>query len=236
MGKQHMVCGRTGRVIKSTPKVPPTDKKKKKTGRAKNRQKCHKNHMLRSKTSHENNVHEFVDLVGFLNSTQRDPRSDNQKEWIVTNSQTLVPVVILDNEPSREFDKETLMEMLKREDDIRKSDEIQERYTLLLSVKGFDIFSIDLDIQKQVLRDFGFNPDIDDSLQCYQYSCGLYLDDIHVKECVVWMKYDNMKVCKLRPGDLYIDCSLVRLDNVELKLSDFMTPSVPLVVIGGSYT
>jgi len=148
---------------------------------------------------------------------------------------------ILDNVPSITIDRSQLMEMLKRENEIRMSPETQEVYTNMRYNWGdkdedYDLFTIDRQIQLQVIREFGYNPAKDDSLEAYQLSCGLWLEDEEVKECVVWMKYDFMRLGSLLIRDLAPEATVCTLDGKTTLLSSFQHVDRPLVLVGGSYS
>ena len=49
-----------------------------------------------------------------------------------------------------------------------------------------ELFRIDLEISTKTLRDFGFNPDSDDSLAAYRIAAGNYMEDPDVKNCTFW--------------------------------------------------
>jgi len=157
------------------------------------------------------------------------------KEWIITNNNTLVPIVILEEEPELKFGKEQLMQILRKENEIRKSEEVQVVYSSLYEDQ-IDPVEFDRKIIKDSLRSFGYDPDNDESLQAYQISCGLNLEDDEVKQCVVWMKYDFLKVCPFEVGDNFVDCPVMTLDKERKMITDFMTDDKPFILLGGSYT
>jgi len=152
------------------------------------------------------------------------------------NNKTLVPVVILEKEPDLKFDKEKLMQILRKEDEIRKSENIQLKYSVMFNEQEVNPVEFDREIIKDTLKNFGYRPDEDESLQAYQFSCGEYLEDEEVKECVVWMKYDFMKNCPFELGDNFVDCPVMTLENETKMISDYMVDEKPFIFIGGSYT
>jgi len=144
--------------------------------------------------------------------------------------------VILEKEPDLKFDKGKIMQILRKEDEIRKSEEIQMIYSSLYEEQEIDPIDFDRKIIKDTLIWFGYQPGEDESLQAYQFSCGEYLDDEEVKECVVWMKFDFMKVCPFEIGDNFVDCPVITLENESKMISDYMVDEKPFILLGGSYT
>lgn len=70
--------------------------------------------------------------------------------------------------------RDTLLRMLRREEELRMSDETQQLYD---KSGPYELppFSIEDDIQHRVLTEFGYDPVAD--LEEYRYTHGLYLDD-----------------------------------------------------------
>jgi len=113
------------------------------------------------------------------------------------------------------------------------------------------LFLIDDHIITQNLRIFGYKPGEDDSLDAYRVATGKYLEDPEVKQCVVWMKHDYMKLGKLRIGHQPPNCTLHYLGSSSPSTSSsssspsllttaqkplFIGDERPMVLIGGSYT
>jgi len=155
------------------------------------------------------------------------------------------PLAIIDEAPSIRMEKDLLLRMLRRENEIRFSEEVQQLFTEAdYNDNGSDRygpFSIDRDIVIQLLYEFGFNPEKDDSFDAYRVSCGHFLDDPEVAESVVWMKYGKkFRVCSsLEVGDICpLEVKLVGLDAQPLTLRGFVEKSIkslkPLVILAGS--
>jgi len=152
-----------------------------------------------------------------------------------------IPIFIYDKEPLFLFSKEKLMEILKKENEIRLSEEVQDRYTNMRynwsdKNEEYDGFVIDRSCQIQALKEFGYDPSKDNSLEAYQVSCGNLMDDPEVKECVVWMKYNKMRFGSLKVGIQVPDVNLCTLLGNDVSLTSFIHQDRPLVIIGGSYS
>ena len=90
-----------------------------------------------------------------------------------------------EKEPLITLDKELLIKILRKEDEIRKSDEIQELYSSMRFNWGkdedYDGFIIDKACQIRALIHFGFEPEVDESLEAYHIACGTWIEDPEVK-------------------------------------------------------
>jgi len=137
----------------------------------------------------------------------------------------LWPVWLLDKEPALVFEKEELKAILQSENELRLSPEIQEMYSnLTLNESAIDadgnlteLFRVDEDIIRRNLSKCGYKPDTDESLAAYRIATGKYLEDSSVKNYVVWMKYDFMKLGKLRAGKFAPNCQLHRLPPLSIS-------------------
>lgn len=156
------------------------------------------------------------------------------------------PMQIFDREPSIRIDRTELLRLLRYENELRLSQEYQDKYTDMRfnwHVQGeeYDAFAIDREIQVRALRDNGYSPDTagDESMEAYQVACGRHILDPEVRDSVVWMRYDKMRKGTLVKGAPYRNCNLVNMFTGEpLTLESFIPKDKdrPLVIIAGSYT
>lgn len=156
------------------------------------------------------------------------------------------PMAVLDREPNVKISREELLRILRHENELRLSQEYQDRYTNMRfnwHVEGeeYDAFAIDREIQVRALRECGYNPDTpgDESFQAYQVACGRHILDPEVRKSVVWMLYDKMRVGTLKKGMPFRNAQVVDIETGKnMELAQFLptVPNRPLVIIGGSYT
>src|SRR4051794_21063825 len=100
----------------------------------------------------------------------------------------LVPEIIYETDSIIQIDRDLLIKILQKENEIRLSDETKKLYDIdeeLETYADLDLLSI-----KNALIHFGFDPEKDDSLKAYHLATGRHLEDLEVKEQVVWLKYD----------------------------------------------
>jgi len=107
------------------------------------------------------------------------------------------------------IDKETLIKILKREDVLRFSDEIQQQYTMA----GEDIKQIEavtIDLQKKALAEFGFtDPEALVALHNVRF---YYQTDPEINQITVYMRKD-----RCISGNLYNGCSAPNTKLLSLK-------------------
>jgi hypothetical protein len=138
------------------------------------------------------------------------------------------------------IERKYIIELLKEEQQIRYSKEIQEVYTKQyknsINNPNYTRVNIEREIQKYILRKFGFNDDIK-SLSEYWKIPSTYWHDEEVKNSIFYMKYNIFQYPKMSVEDNMIDCSLVDYHtNQERTLSSLQTLGRPLVILAGSMT
>jgi hypothetical protein len=125
-------------------------------------------------------------------------------------------------------DKETLMKMMRREDELRLSKEIQDEYW----AKG-DFFGTTLRVQLQAVEEYGFsNPWIIPSALTY------YSEDPDITSIPHYVRFNRSKQGKLECGDSIPDIPLSTTKGCGTSLHTLLAPyqGIPIVVAAGSYT
>eukprot|EP01120_Amphizonella_sp_Union-15-10_P006427 TRINITY_DN2056_c0_g3_i2.p1 TRINITY_DN2056_c0_g3~~TRINITY_DN2056_c0_g3_i2.p1 ORF type:complete len:145 (+),score=21.87 TRINITY_DN2056_c0_g3_i2:120-554(+) len=132
--------------------------------------------------------------------------------------------------------RDLVLQMLKRENQLRLSDEIQEQYDQQRKARIVPSCSIEEGIQRQVLSEFGFDPEDNLSIDVYRYSRARFPDDPEIKESILYIKYDRSRNTTLRIGDDSPNPLLVTLEGEKLPLFSFAKPKRPLVLLASSYS
>jgi len=153
-------------------------------------------------------------------------------------TECLSPPISLINDEQQLMDiiweKNFLMTLLKREDEMRHSPEIQMLYDKGWKEEGIPPTTIEINMQKQLLKEFGLDPEV--GLPIFQSYRSIYENDPDIKDLALYIKYDRSGAGSLRVGDNMPDVQLSTLDGQSVKLSDFVKPDRPLVLVGGSYS
>jgi len=134
--------------------------------------------------------------------------------------------------------------MLRREQALRDSDEVQARYDVYHARALASPEAIEVDVQRRVLREHGYS-DCDASLGRWWRVAAHWVDapgardDPELRDAVVYLKYRDLTLpLQLAEGDPAPDATLVALDGgggETMSLLDRVPQDgTPLVVIGGS--
>ncbi len=136
--------------------------------------------------------------------------------------------------------RDKVLEMLKEEQHVRYSKNIQDIYThqYYLSKENFDYqpVRIEIEIQKYILRKYGYT-DNEESLKEYWKIPSTYWNDDEIKNSIFYMKLNIFKIPTLHVGDDLVDSNLIDYKSGnEIILSSLQTPNKPLIILAGSMT
>lgn len=135
--------------------------------------------------------------------------------------------------------KDKIIEMIKEEQKIRYSKNIQDIYTkqfYSLKNNNYNRINIEKEIQKFILRQFGFS-DNDKSLQEYWKIPTTYWNDEEVKNNLFYMKLNIFQYPKVNLEDDLIDTELINYQtNNNVSLTSLQHNNRPLVILAGSMT
>ena len=133
-----------------------------------------------------------------------------------------------------EVPRDTVLSMLRTEDRLRKSDEMQALYDQMSHVVGDQVERY---IQRNVLKMFGFTPSMDNLSRYWQIRAKYGDNDREVMDSVIYLRYAHLlHECQIPLGAQCPDASLVALDGNFVSLSDYMANHERLVVLAGSMT
>jgi hypothetical protein len=140
----------------------------------------------------------------------------------------------------QDVDRYTILSMLKEEQKMRYSKEIQELYTRQYYNKennpNYEIINIEREIQKFILERFGYNS-TNNSLEEYWKIPSTYWNDEEVKNSIFYMKLNIFSYSDIKEGDELKDSELINYETNELtKLSQLHTVIKPLILLVGSMT
>ena len=133
-----------------------------------------------------------------------------------------------------ETDKATVFGMLKSEQTLRYSDQIQNLYDQGLNTVNDPEF-IEKMVQKSVLEQYGYNIS-EQSLRNYQAIGSYYINDDEIKNAIHYLRINIIKDCPIPLNSDYVDVNLVKLDGTPIKLSSLYNTDKPLVILAGSIT
>ena len=129
--------------------------------------------------------------------------------------------------------RETVISMLKREQELRYSPAIQDRYTQLYDQGTKYTTIIEEAIQTHVMQEFGFVPDLPN----YWKIAGHYAEDQEVRDSSFYMKLNIFTWDKPAPGSDIHDCQLIDYaTRTPLRLKSAVVPNRTTVIFVGSMT
>lgn len=135
--------------------------------------------------------------------------------------------------------REKILEMTTEEQKVRYSKGIQEAYTTQFynsKNENYERVNIEREIQKYILRKFGFIDSIE-SLQEYWKIPSTYWNDEEVKNSIFYMKLNIFQYPNVKLEDELINVPLVDYKTNEMvSLSSLQKPNRPLVILAGSMT
>lgn len=135
--------------------------------------------------------------------------------------------------------RDKIIEMLKEEQIVRYSKGIQEAYTkqyYAMKDDNYEKVNIEREIQKFILRKFGFTDNLK-SLKQYWKIPSTYWKDEEVKNSIFYMKLNIFQYTKLNINDNMIDTQVINYKtNENMLLSQLELTNKPLVILAGSMT
>jgi hypothetical protein len=139
-----------------------------------------------------------------------------------------------------DVERSKILEMVKEEQTVRYSKGIQEAYTQqYYSQKNNENYKgvrIEIEIQKFILRKFGFKDD-QESLEEYWKIPSTYWQDEEIKNSIFYMKLNIFQYPKISVDDDLVDAYLIDYNaGTELMLSSLQNLNKPLVILAGSMT
>lgn len=127
---------------------------------------------------------------------------------------------------------ETLKAMVLRENQLRLSEEWQERFAAAERSPDRDWLDCVEDLQLQVVREFGMP---DSSVASLRHARSIHPSERFFLEVPICARYNRARNGPLRVGSEILDVPVANLDGTTISLLDLGgSEQRPLVVIGGS--
>jgi hypothetical protein len=140
----------------------------------------------------------------------------------------------------QDVSRDDIIKMLKDEQEVRYSKNIQNIYTQQYYASQQDSnykpVRIEIEIQKYILKKYGYT-DNEESLNEYWKIPSTYWNDEEVKNSIFYMKLNIFQYPKINVGDNLIDANLIDYNtDKEITLSSLQNKNKPLVILAGSMT
>lgn len=125
--------------------------------------------------------------------------------------------------------------MLKRDDDLRLSDEVQALYALQPESWEWK-WQVTDEVQRKVCEEFGFGENIEEGLDLMRSCMTLFPDDEKVKQTAHYLRQNIHIDCPLRVGEIVPDLPLYTLSGEARQLQSTIKSGRATVLIAGSHT
>jgi hypothetical protein len=122
--------------------------------------------------------------------------------------------------------------MLIRENELRLSDEYQQRYNEAEKTSLTSWLDVTDELQRQIIREFHLDEEMEDALLCLRCATQIYPD---LKDIPLYVRYNRARDGDLQLGDIAPNFQVVQLDGQETQLFDGLKSS-STVLISGSYS
>lgn len=133
------------------------------------------------------------------------------------------------------IDKETLLRMVIRENELRTCENTQALYREAETSYLTDWMEVTIELQEQVVREFGIK-NLQKGLYWLRTACRQYPDEPAFREIPIYVKYQRARQGHLTPGDECPNPPLYRLTGERCALLDHVQEGRPLCIFAGSYT
>lgn len=135
--------------------------------------------------------------------------------------------------------KDKLKEMIKRENELRVSDEYQEMYRREAELPGHVWMDVSDVIQKRVLREFGYDEksEQEDNLKLLRNASLIHPDDAEFLTLPLYKRFNRCRDGDMKVGDAVNDCLLEDLEGNKIRLLNQFGSErhdKPLVILAGS--
>jgi len=128
-----------------------------------------------------------------------------------------------------------MVQMLKREDELRLSPAIQEKF----SNPDFDTIHVAEEVQKQVVSEFGFE-NMEETLSMIRSAPLLYPECPEVRKIPHYINFNRSKQGDLSVGDTIPNSKLAYVDGTPIDLYKYIDSyfynNKPIIINAGSYT
>lgn len=138
-------------------------------------------------------------------------------------------------EASRHRLRALLLQMLRRDDELRLSQGVQDRYALQPDSWDWK-WEVTDGVQRQVCEEFGFVESLEEGLDLLRSAVALFPNDEEVRRVAHYLRHNIHIDCPISVGGVVPDLTLQGLDGVPTSLHDVTKAGRATVVFTGSHT
>uniref|UniRef100_A0A6B2LE57 F-box domain-containing protein n=1 Tax=Arcella intermedia TaxID=1963864 RepID=A0A6B2LE57_9EUKA len=133
---------------------------------------------------------------------------------------------------------DTMIKMLKREDELRLSEEFQKKF----AQPDLNTIHVASEIQEQVVKEFGFE-DVKVGVELMRTAPSLYPESQQVRRIPHYQKFNRAKDGALKEGSRIPNSKVALINGINISLHQYLDnliapqpKPIPVVLISGSYS
>lgn len=140
-----------------------------------------------------------------------------------------------DGQTSEQELRTLLLKMLRRDDELRLSDEVQSRYAL--QPESWDWkWQVTDSVQRHVCEEFGYVNNVEKGLDLLRSSLSLFPNDDEVRQSAHYLRHNIHTDCPIPVGAKVPNILLYTLTGVATFLHDIINSGRATLIIAGSHT
>lgn len=125
--------------------------------------------------------------------------------------------------------------MLKRDDELRLSDDVQARYAL--EPESWDWkWQVTEEVQRRVCEEFGFGSNVAEGVDLLRSSKALFPGDDEVKQAAHYLRFNTHEACPISIGTKAPELTVYSLSGEITQFCDITRKGRATVVFAGSHT
>mmetsp|Transcript_113415 Transcript_113415/g.315779 ORF Transcript_113415/g.315779 Transcript_113415/m.315779 type:complete len:126 (+) Transcript_113415:403-780(+) len=125
--------------------------------------------------------------------------------------------------------------MLRREEELRLSQEVQDRYAMQPESWSWK-WQVTEEVQQRVCQECGFAENLAEGLDLLRSSQALFPGDEQVRQAAHYLRHNIHADCPLPIGSKAPDVSLYTVEAKEQRLHDVLREAPTTVIFAGSHT
>lgn len=164
-----------------------------------------------------------------MNSVKLNPCVESRKKMCGKRDRSDLSII------TREELRTLAIDMLRRDDELRLSNEVQQRYAKYPEDCAYKT-RVTENVQRQVAREFGFDKNMEEGLEVMRCSLAIFPGDEEIINSAHYLRNNIHAACPLKVGQKIPNIELYDLASKPVSLYDLVKPSVPTVILAGSHT
>lgn len=136
-----------------------------------------------------------------------------------------------------DLDRHKILSILKREEEIRFSDEYIQKCDEVSNIPNAWL-DVTAEMQKNLVAEFGYSDIISNTLATHviRTAYNIYPNDNEIKNSVVHFRENKAHEGTFRENDQIINCNLYDINQNIIELNNILDDNKPNIILAGSHT